>query len=70
MNQYEMVVAIVVVAMLAGIIKWYLRFKAMATPFRDPMLDARLEKLEDRIKALEAITTDPRNRVRKQISEL
>lgn len=67
------VITIVAIALFAGIIKEYLRNKQKDEPARDEEWEAtvaRLEELEERVRVLERIVTDPRDHLKREINRL
>jgi len=65
MNSYTMVVVIVIVGVLGNIIMRYLKMREKeitqrAQPPVNDELNARLDKIEKRLQALETIVTDSR----------
>jgi hypothetical protein len=68
-NQYEMVALIVLVACAAGIARSWIKHRAHLPP-ADPAHDQRVAKLEERVRALEAIVTDQGYDLRKQFKDL
>ena len=67
------VIAIVAIALFASIVKEYLRGKRREEPKRDEEWEAtlgRLEELEERVRVLERIVTDPRERLKREIGGL
>lgn len=74
MSQYEMVVAIVAIVMVAGIIRHGQKMRALKKAGGiSPETEANtrsLEKLEERIKVLEKIVTDRRSKLADDIDSL
>lgn len=74
MSQYEMVVAIVAIVVVAGIIRHGQKMRAMKRGVGpSPETEAntkRIERLEDRIKVLEKIVTDRRSKLADDIENL
>jgi hypothetical protein len=74
MDGYTMVVAIVSIAMVAGIIRHGQKMRAMKRGVGpSPETEAntkRIEKLEERIKVLEKIVTDRRSKLADDIDSL
>lgn len=74
MDPYTMVVAIVAIAMGAGIINRAIKAKhSKKTLSSDPRAqdyERRIEKLEDRVRVLEKIVTDKRHILADEIDDL
>jgi hypothetical protein len=72
MNAYEMVLGIVIVAILGGVLKSWMRGRGpvASTPPIDAAQEQRLAKLEERVQALEAVVTDHGYDLRKQFKDL
>jgi hypothetical protein len=71
MDPFEMVLGIVLITSIAGVINNHLKAKRSGTRIHD--LDERLNKLEvleQRVQALEAIVTDRSFDLRSKIDEL
>ncbi len=67
------VITIVAIALFAGIVKEYLRGKREEAPQRDEewaQTLARIEELEERIRVLERIVTDPKDTLKREINSL
>jgi hypothetical protein len=78
MNQFEMVAVIVVAAMIASVLRT--RYKHAAAPVAGGInaetrmhieaQDRRIAKLEERIKALEAVVSEPQFHLKQQFRDL
>ena len=74
MNPFEMVTVIVIAALIAGVLRS--RYKNAGTGGSDETLtqlqaqDTRIAKLEDRIKALEAVVSEPQFHLKQQFRDL
>jgi hypothetical protein len=66
-NVFEMVVVIVVITSIASVFTSWMKQRRKASA---PADDARLEKLEERIRVLERIVTDSGYEVRRQFRDL
>ncbi len=73
-SAHMFVIALVAIVLLAGIVKEYLRHhRRDEDPNRDEEREAtvaRLEELEERVRVLERIVTDPREGLRREINRL
>jgi hypothetical protein len=72
-NQYEMIVLIVIAAILARIVRERMRLRAVAPPAVPPETDAliaEVARLRDRVEVLERIATDPTRRLGEEIENL
>jgi hypothetical protein len=67
MGPFEMVTIIVIVSVAAGLYKAHLNRKPTGP---DPQQEARIARLEERVKALEAIVTDGGYELRQKFREL
>ncbi|HXV74196.1 MAG TPA: hypothetical protein VD713_05645 [Sphingomonadales bacterium] len=74
MGPYEMVVAVVAIAVVAGVIRHGQKMRALRKAGGiSPETEAnarRIEKLEERVKVLEKIATDRRSRLSDDIDNL
>jgi hypothetical protein len=66
-NMFEMVVVIVVIASISSVFTSWMKQRRKGGA---PADDARLEKLEERIRVLERIVTDSGYEVRRQFRDL
>ena len=67
------VITIIAIVMITGIIKEYLRNRREEEPARDEEWESmvsRLQELEERIRVLERIVTDPRDNLSREINRL
>lgn len=69
MDPFQMVVAIVVVVMVAKIAQEWLQHRSRA-PESDDGTREELQRLRERVEALEAIVTDGREDLRRRFEEL
>ena len=77
MNQYTMVVAIVAIVLFAGVMKHYLKLQARR-PNEEEEAEreevqrklARVDELEERVRTLERIVVDRKERLREEIDAL
>lgn len=69
MNPFEMVFAIVVVSVIAGTVSSWLKHKHKHKNV-SPADEDRLNRLEERVRVLERIVTDPGYEVRRQFRDL
>lgn len=77
MNQYTMVVAIVAIALFAGVVNRYLKLQARR-PSEEEEAErqeaqrklARVDELEERVRVLERIVVDRKERLREEIDTL
>jgi hypothetical protein len=67
MSNYDMVAFIVLVVMVASVIKAWLKSRSRAAA---PADDARLLRLEERVKALEAVVGDSSFELKQKLREL
>lgn len=77
MNQYTMVVAIVAIALFAGVVNHYLKLQARRSrQAEDTEREevqrklARVDALEQRVRVLERIVVDRKERLREEIDTL
>lgn len=67
------VISIIAIVVFAGIVKEYLRNRRAEEPERDEEWEAaltRIEELEERVRVLERIVTDPQDGLRREINRL
>lgn len=67
------VITVIAIVMFAGILKEYLRNRREAQPQRDEEWEgmvSRLQELEERVRVLERIVTDPRDSLKREIGGL
>ena len=77
MNQYTMVVAIVAIVLFAGVLQRYLKLQARR-PSEEEEAEreeaqrklARVDELEERVRVLERIVVDRKERLREEIDAL
>lgn len=77
MNQYTMVVAIVAIVLFAGVVNRYLKLQARR-PSEEEEAEreevqrklARVDELEERVRVLERIVVDRKERLREEIDAL
>lgn len=69
MNQFEMIAMIVLIACAAGVLRTMIRYRDRA-PAMNLGQEQRIARLEERIRALEAIVTDQGYDLRKQFKDL
>lgn len=69
MNQYEMIAFIIAVVMIASAVKSFFRYRTKADG-ATPAQDARLARLEERVKALEAVVGDSSYELKQKLREL
>ena len=73
MNVFEMVVSIVVIGCIAGVLNNLIKQRHARRPNERDDMDQRLdalEKLEERVRVLEAVVTDESYELRKQLNDL
>ena len=77
MNQYTMVVAIVAIALFAGVVNRYLKLQARRPSEAEEAERqevqrklARVDELEERVRVLERIVVDRKERLREEIDAL
>lgn len=68
MGVFEMVVAIVAITAIAGLVRSNLKYKAGARPTAEQ--EARLARLEQRVRALEDVVGDTSYELKEKLREL